>query len=281
MPLNLGSTAISALRLGTATPSKVMLGTNQVWPVTGGELWTPADLPQLAGWWDARDNSTIDLASGKVVRWRDKSPVGRLATQNNAASQYTLSTINGHQVVVSTNGRWMPFSPVTTVTGESGAFFVARIQNTGAQEDGTLISGSSPGAFQLRGRINAGNIDLSVLANNVAPIHDSSFPAGAAELNIYGYGVNVSSSVLYCNGTAGTTGGGRAESHPQAWLTTNFAGTPGFTETLEGPLGEIVLTDVDSITSDRQKLEGYMAHGWGIAASLPANHPYKNSPPTK
>jgi hypothetical protein len=31
--------------------------------------------------------------------------------------------------------------------------------------------------------------------------------------------------------------------------------------------------------SDRQKMEGYRAARWSLTASLPANHPYKNSIP--
>ena len=32
-------------------------------------------------------------------------------------------------------------------------------------------------------------------------------------------------------------------------------------------------------TSDREKVEGYLAHKWGLTANLPSGHPYKNSAP--
>jgi hypothetical protein len=32
--------------------------------------------------------------------------------------------------------------------------------------------------------------------------------------------------------------------------------------------------------TDRQKIEGYLAWKWGIQASLPAAHPYRNAAPT-
>ena len=32
--------------------------------------------------------------------------------------------------------------------------------------------------------------------------------------------------------------------------------------------------------NDRQKIEGYLAHKWGLAASLPADHPYKDAAPS-
>ena len=33
-------------------------------------------------------------------------------------------------------------------------------------------------------------------------------------------------------------------------------------------------------TTDRQKLEGYLAHKWGLIANLPSGHPFKTTPPT-
>jgi hypothetical protein len=44
-------------------------------------------------------------------------------------------------------------------------------------------------------------------------------------------------------------------------------------------LSEIVMTPSALSESDRQKLEGYLAHKWGISANLPVGHPYKNSAP--
>jgi hypothetical protein len=32
-------------------------------------------------------------------------------------------------------------------------------------------------------------------------------------------------------------------------------------------------------TGERQRLEGYAAHKWGLAGSLPGGHPYKSAPP--
>ena len=29
----------------------------------------------------------------------------------------------------------------------------------------------------------------------------------------------------------------------------------------------------------RQRIEGYLAHTWGLTANLPAGHPYKAAPP--
>jgi hypothetical protein len=38
---------------------------------------------------------------------------------------------------------------------------------------------------------------------------------------------------------------------------------------------EIVYAD-----ADRQRIEGYLAHKWGLVGSLPSGHPYKTAAPT-
>lgn len=48
----------------------------------------------------------------------------------------------------------------------------------------------------------------------------------------------------------------------------------------DGDVAEIVAYGSALSTGDRQSVEGYLAHKWGIAASLPAGHPYKAAPPT-
>jgi hypothetical protein len=49
---------------------------------------------------------------------------------------------------------------------------------------------------------------------------------------------------------------------------------------LNGFISEMVVTNGVLSTTDRQRLEGYLAHKWGLQANLPAGHPFKNTPPT-
>jgi hypothetical protein len=43
--------------------------------------------------------------------------------------------------------------------------------------------------------------------------------------------------------------------------------------------GEVIIINGTITAEDREKLEGYLAHKWGLEASLPTNHPYKASAP--
>jgi hypothetical protein len=42
---------------------------------------------------------------------------------------------------------------------------------------------------------------------------------------------------------------------------------------------EIVLVSSVITITNRQKLEGYLAHKWGLTANLPSDHPYKTVAP--
>lgn len=44
-------------------------------------------------------------------------------------------------------------------------------------------------------------------------------------------------------------------------------------------LAELIVVPAALSTADRQKVEGYLAHRWGLSESLPADHPYKSAPP--
>jgi hypothetical protein len=49
-------------------------------------------------------------------------------------------------------------------------------------------------------------------------------------------------------------------------------------EPFDGLIGEIII--INSVENTvRQKVEGYLAHKWGIESELPSDHPYKNSAP--
>ncbi|WP_218965259.1 LamG domain-containing protein, partial [Nostoc linckia] len=57
-------------------------------------------------------------------------------------------------------------------------------------------------------------------------------------------------------------------------------GSNGSSDFLTGAIGELVVTKRPLTTGERQKLEGYLAHRWGLAGNLPAGHPHKASRPT-
>ncbi len=52
-------------------------------------------------------------------------------------------------------------------------------------------------------------------------------------------------------------------------------------DTTDHDLAEFVAVDRRLTADEEARLEGYLAWKWGIVASLPADHPYRNAPPTR
>lgn len=48
---------------------------------------------------------------------------------------------------------------------------------------------------------------------------------------------------------------------------------------LNGDIAEVIFFNVALSSTDREKIEGYLAHKWGLTAGLPAGHPYKTTAP--
>jgi hypothetical protein len=44
-------------------------------------------------------------------------------------------------------------------------------------------------------------------------------------------------------------------------------------------VGEVLVFHTAIDTATRQRVEGYLAHKWGLTANLPADHPYSITPP--
>lgn len=61
--------------------------------------------------------------------------------------------------------------------------------------------------------------------------------------------------------------------------TTKYLGRNKGSLKFAGFIAEILIFADALVQADREKVEGYLAHKWGIAANLDAGHPYKSSPP--
>lgn len=60
---------------------------------------------------------------------------------------------------------------------------------------------------------------------------------------------------------------------------TRYIGREAGGTELRGQIAELCLFDAALIQADREKIEGYLAHKWGLTAGLPALHPYKSVAP--
>ena len=259
----------------------------------GPVLLTPAVITTRL-WLDAADATTITTVSNAVSEWGDKSGNDNHFSQTTSTSRPTLdnSGVNGKPALVfdgvndslaagsaligTTHSLFIVFTPtieaVTGVlmgqwqSGQTGRFLFATNQNcTGETSSGRLNafnSTTTQGACAGAGSGLA--IDTSIA--NTPTIIESICTTGSESWKLLKDGTEYESASV----TAVFQGVGTALG------TTSAIGNSLY---YDGKMHEVILTDSVVSTDDRQRIEGYLAHKWGLTANLPAGHPYKTTPP--
>lgn len=230
--------------------------------------WTPADIT-TALWYDASDSSTITESSGSVSQWDDKSGGSKNLVQALGGSQPTTDLVaaelNGLNTIRFDGTESMAESTKTNTTPFT-RFLVYRDRAA----DGTIIySAQSGNAFNLY-------VPSGVLAaNNGTDLSSGINPTSAQEI-ISAVTFGGVSSEIFVDGDSKATG------------TTGTNSETGFTiggwynggANADIDVAEII--DVEGIsTANREKVEGYLAHKWGLLDNLPSDHPYKLNPPAQ
>lgn len=252
-----------------------------------GTAWTPANLGSaLSLWLDASDSSTITLNGSTVSQWNDKSGNARNASQATAAAQptYTLNGLNG-KPVLTFDGINDNMAVNYNYGGNAATLYAVAARFSGGNTEQFIFSSYG----------GTGNLIAPMWIKGAATDQWSSYGGAALSFapggvivptNGQGFILGIDSSItdvvlnMYTNGaltaqypgTVRFSGGGAR----------NFIGAEvdGASRFLNGYVTEIVQIESRLSTTDRQRLEGYLAWKWGLEANLPAGHPFRNIPPT-
>lgn len=241
------------------------------WP--GATVWTPAVI-QTALWLDANDTSTITLNGSTVSQWNDKSGNGRHVSQGTAADQpaYQSNALNSKPGVVAGASDFLDSATNWTAGINTSWFLVGK----------------------RTGGVNTSIIGVSTASNTLIPLCQPSNPGAFNTLRVAGVNEPAGSKHFY-NGDSTMAAMDRPTLYN--FIGNNFIGEwinlPSFNgppriinrqDSLffeyQGVISEIVVTSGEPNTDTRQKIEGYLAWKWALESNLPANHPYKNNPPT-
>jgi len=242
----------------------------------GGGTWTPADLePQLYLWLDASDGTTLwsDLAGttqstegGSVIRWDDKSTNANNVTTGAAnVPTYTNQTVafDGVNDYLSVNNAnfTQPFS----------VFIVCRTYTGNASID-TIMDG-----------YQKDSIDFRYKSDSTIEIYSGSYltrtyPYTNAETSIASITMRrTSPSYVYKNGSLHESQTVSAVNPLGVVIGTYLKPPPE--RYAKSDIMEIVYCNGFASDTDRQKVEGYLAHKWGLTANLPEDHLYKELAP--
>jgi len=223
--------------------------------------WSPSMIP-TAMWYDPADSTKITLSGNQVLSMLDKSGNNRDLSEDQLYPTYVSNSLNDLPGInfdadkrLYNNGIPATVSFVITVIKSSGG--------TTWGDYHTILDKGANGT-RIGGILEASN----------SGFHNSVFPAAAwqngtsvtvnascftsiADPFIAAYNTTVTSMTSVSMGNYDAASGGGCATQYET----------------------IALADIPS-QADREKLEGYLAHKWGLSASLPAAHPYKTFRPT-
>jgi hypothetical protein len=273
--------------------------------------WTPAAI-STALWLDAADAGTITQSGGSITTWGDKSGNNRTATADGNPT-YSATGMSTSKPAVQLDGTGDGFVSSITGIGSFNALDIYMVTQTtaaAAADTNSAIfwgygnvanaSGSYPAARALILASSTGGLSGELI---VTGLENASFVAGRIGSSTYARAANTAQILNSKNSTSGTSlfaNGSQVTLNLSSEITTSTNTAPssvGYTfdsnlyfgairvsGTLAyGPaikFAEVIVSSTLLSTLDRQRIEGYLAHKWGLTASLPADHPYKSVPPT-
>ena len=249
-------------------------------PVGGGGSWTPAEISPCA-WYDAADGSTLTASGGAVSQWRDKSGNTNHLMQVISNPPPTIGTaaINGlNGVVFASNIMTTAGNPFGATVRDALVMIVHKFYKV---QYGVLFSltGSSVNANRWQANVPAPNGLVNFDCGGVATSNrvSATFGGSAGATVMSGFHGSVSDNVqtyykdgaVLCEDASGhavATVGGML----LGGIDTSYHGTT---------IGEALMINGTISSTNRQRLEGYLAWKWGMQGNLPANHPYKTQAP--
>ena len=241
--------------------------------------WDPSSITTRL-WLDMDDQTTFTSSSGNVTAIADKS--GNNNTFN-AASGSTLTAVNTAQ----NNKNILRFDNNSDATSYRSIafsstavhkwFFVVKVTASDSHDALVTFTKSNPtlqmilfnlsgnGVFSGDWYMNPGTHltgNSTNLLNQWVMLSielDVPNTRATASLNATAYNTNVTQSGLSTMGTGSVRLNDYQNNADSDW-------------------GEVIFTE-DVTQSNSDKIEGYLAHKWGLTADLPSSHPYKTSAP--
>jgi PBP1b-binding outer membrane lipoprotein LpoB len=245
--------------------------------------WDPKIIDQIKLWLDAKDSTSISKdSSSKVIQWRDKSGHGNHAIQENTSMQPTL---NEMQLDFDSDDIFEISNDPINGLQNPCVVIVGKFNNP-RRWDNTMISFDGEGSgWQVRQYSDSfDKITFTIRGTSSVDDQNVNNTENSTFFILSGYRKDSNTRIINHNGSQtfidNDTGaisynginksaiGGRFQGD-------NFTSASGY---LDGSIKEIILAD-EVIVSDVSRLEGYLAHKWGLISNLPSDHPYKNNHP--
>ena len=263
-----------------------------------GQEWTPSGIAKL--WIDAEH--VVVNESNQISLATDMSISGfNLSQANNANKPILANNVFGDKPAIRFNGststgQWLASTAANVLTASKNSLwcFVVVKNNSVVVGKNMGIMRAPIGDGNDRGRFTClssegGNQNkLFVLTRRLDTDSVNSFSYGNIETNkkllcfernytnaISSISVDGVKTSSIASGTTGNTSNTTSNTVPFVVGTESVV-----TNYLNGDIACLVFGNTELLTEDRQKLEGWAAHKYGLNDNLPSDHPYKNLVPT-
>jgi hypothetical protein len=253
----------------------------------------PTDIDGCQLWLDGADASTVTLTASKVTQWNDKSGNGYNFTQSTSGNQptYSTSSLNSLNTITFTasNSTYLLGTASTNFIGTNSlsmyGVFKTNDANSGSSVFAKSLYGGAAGRI-LYGYRDPGTPGFIVFANSGGIAHDipDTYTPGAWRIAGFVSDRSGWTNITYQNGTITATKTSGADTTTN--LTNAFpmlvgaynnssggANPPQADRYLDGAVGELIIFNNALTTSQRQQVEGYLAHKWGLTLYLPVISP--------
>lgn len=237
--------------------------------------WTPAeiDAADMLFWADADDATTITAAGGNVSQWNDKSGNDNHVSTATASIQPLTGTqtLDGKNVIDFIDDR-LEFS--SSIAIRAAFVVVDDLDGSSASANIAPLFGEiSDADLYTFVRTNATGEDISLDGTQTTQ-HTASFNAGTENTaRNPSLGLSIAQKAgpglwTCLFSTPQTTGG----------IATFISSST--TYNLDGRIAEMVFLTAVPTTDIKERLQGYLAHKWGLEGELPPGFTYKAAPPT-
>ncbi|MBT8037726.1 MAG: family 16 glycosylhydrolase [Verrucomicrobiae bacterium] len=246
--------------------------------MSGSSAWTPAKIATRA-WYDASDSATITASNGKVSQWNDKSGNGFHIVQDTTSEMPSTGTrtMNSLNSLDFDGGDFLNGTHAV-VTGNPNLMVIV-VRTLDVNVDGNdMITLLGSGAGGATAAITGGNGGYSWrFFNGYEAYGATNLGSAGIQIGVRSAGANYAASEMWLNGTQLSRAGGTGDANTSSIVAGIHVGG-GVGGSMNGAISEVIVLE-DATTETRQLVEGYLAHKWGLADSLPT-HPHKSASPT-
>jgi hypothetical protein len=274
---------ISPARINQGFPGFPMRGNIPGFPdfrrmsAIGKVLWTPAEIT-TALWLDAADSDSLTLdGSDKVSQWDDKSGNGKHAVQLTDTLQPIYNSL---LKTIEFSNNYLSGEPIGIHDKSIGIFVVA-------SHNAVSFESTYNGLFHFGSHIVLASYPFSGRQNfyfrngaiGVISDYYTYDLAGGEPLSILAVKKIIDTYVRIEKDASLVSGG--EFTGTIADITSDGTYKIGYQSALSSNYWEGAISEIIVAFDDYEKIEGYLAHKWGLEANLPSDHPYKTKAPYK